>query len=301
VKPSNLLVDAHGVVKVADFGLVKDDRSIEGDAEVVGTPLYMSPELARGDDADHRADIYALGVTLHQLVSGKPPFSGATPMAVVSKHQFEPRPRLEASGGRAALVDELCERMMSKKVEDRPATYSEVVAALEDLSPRVTRPAGFWVRSVAQALDFLMVASLAGIASGLLELPGNLALAVAFAALYVVALWVWGKTPGKAALELEVVDIHGAGARRHGLGLRRAGIRFLAQFGVAYLCLAGVELVEVLRSGTSALWTALSIVLGIAVIVVPLVMGLAALKRAGKRTIWDRAAGTRVVYRRHRT
>src|SRR5262249_53774385 len=126
IKPSNLLVDRHGVVKVADFGLVKD--AARGDVgetaqsgQIVGTPLYMAPEQAGGDPADHRADIYALGVTLHPLVAGKPPFAGATPLAVVSKHLSDPRPRLN----REVLVDALCDRMMAKRPDDRPATYDE--------------------------------------------------------------------------------------------------------------------------------------------------------------------------------
>ena len=83
VKPSNLMVDAHGIVKVLDFGLaagIPDDVG-NGPVEqtsIAGTPLYMAPEQARGEAIDLRADIYALGATLYHLVAGKPPFQADT-------------------------------------------------------------------------------------------------------------------------------------------------------------------------------------------------------------------------------
>jgi serine/threonine-protein kinase len=92
VKPSNLMVDGHGVVKVLDFGIAAGgaEESV-GDGPVAqttlaGTPLYMAPEQARGEPIDFRADIYALGATLYQLVSGKPPFQADTVAALETLH-----------------------------------------------------------------------------------------------------------------------------------------------------------------------------------------------------------------------
>src|SRR5262249_32162261 len=77
VKPSNLMVNDQGEVKVADFGLAKGTDIGPGLTQtgiVVGTPDYIAPEQARGDAIDHRADIYALGCTLFHLVAGRPPY-----------------------------------------------------------------------------------------------------------------------------------------------------------------------------------------------------------------------------------
>ena len=89
IKPSNLLVDAAGDVKIADFGVAKPvgrtDSKITQEGAVVGSPLYMAPEQAKGEDIDFRADMYSLGCTFHHLLSGAPPFDGKTPLAVVQQ------------------------------------------------------------------------------------------------------------------------------------------------------------------------------------------------------------------------
>jgi serine/threonine protein kinase len=128
VKPSNLLLDKYGVLKVADFGLVDAPRA-EGDhddAAIVGTPRYMAPEQARGEPADFRSDMYALGVTLHQLVAGEPPFTGRTEAELAAQHLAEPRPHLGS-----APLDALCDRLMAKLQADRFASYDELLASLD--------------------------------------------------------------------------------------------------------------------------------------------------------------------------
>jgi len=111
VKPSNLMVDGHGVVKVLDFGLAaqaKDDGDADRTGEpgapasvtqttIGGTPLYMAPEQARGEPIDLRADIYALGATLYHLVSGKPPFQADSIDELRSLHATATRPPVPRS------------------------------------------------------------------------------------------------------------------------------------------------------------------------------------------------------------
>ncbi len=153
IKPANLMISSDGLVKVADLGLVKTpamdedsdtafDRSamlasanasVTGVGSTMGTPAYMSPEQA--DDAtsvDHRADIYSLGCTFYALLTGTPPFQGASAVEVVSKHRTEPlqRPESIVSSVPKALGD-IVERMTAKSPADRFQDLSEVIAALE--------------------------------------------------------------------------------------------------------------------------------------------------------------------------
>src|SRR5262245_27522086 len=99
IKPENVMVRRDGIVKVLDFGLAKltepaspviDSqaptlvRNITEDGIVMGTPRYMSPEQARGEKADARTDIFSLGVTLYEMLAGRPPFGGTTPSEVIA-------------------------------------------------------------------------------------------------------------------------------------------------------------------------------------------------------------------------
>jgi eukaryotic-like serine/threonine-protein kinase len=128
VKPSNLLLDKHGVLKVADFGLVDTAaRDTDSDAVIVGTPRYMAPEQSRGEPVDFRADMYALGVTLHYLVAGVPPFAGSTVADLLAQHLGEARPRLADA---AELLEALCDRLMAKRPADRFTSYEELLASL---------------------------------------------------------------------------------------------------------------------------------------------------------------------------
>jgi serine/threonine-protein kinase len=107
IKPSNLLVDRNGDIKIADFGVAKPirqrDSKITQEGAVVGSPLYMAPEQARGEAVDHRADMYSLGCTFYHLLSGAPPFDGPTPIVVVSKHlTATPAPLSEVAAARPA-------------------------------------------------------------------------------------------------------------------------------------------------------------------------------------------------------
>jgi uncharacterized RDD family membrane protein YckC len=300
VKPSNLLVDKHGVLKVADFGLVKEASRGEGKdtgaAAVVGTPLYMAPEQARGDALDFRADIYALGVTLHHLVAGAPPFDGPTPLAVVSRHLSEPRPHLIGTPRETALVDALCDRMMAKRPADRFASYDELIAALEQASPRVIRPAGGWARTFALAIDCGLTL-LAGIPitaiAQVFGARGSEPVFVAMAIYFILANARYGRTYGKRALELQIVA---DGGKPGGLGLRRAAQRWAAQWGPVYLAMFASIPLPFLLADTPA--TVVEIVLWVATLAPLIIGGLLVERSAGKRAYWDRIARTRVVYQR---
>ena len=108
VKPSNLVLDREAGMKILDFGLVK---SLNGDAEltrngaIIGSPLYMAPEQGRGEDVDHRADIYSLGCALYHMLTGRPPFSGPSPVGVIAMHMTDRPPPIRS------LVPDVPERL----------------------------------------------------------------------------------------------------------------------------------------------------------------------------------------------
>jgi eukaryotic-like serine/threonine-protein kinase len=98
VKPGNVLITEDGIVKVTDFGIaraINTEESLTQTGAVMGTATYFSPEQAEGMGVDARSDIYSLGVVLFEMVTGRPPFMGDTPVAVASKHVREnpPTPR----------------------------------------------------------------------------------------------------------------------------------------------------------------------------------------------------------------
>jgi len=95
VKPGNILITPTGQVKVTDFGIARAGGVSEGltqTGSVMGTATYFSPEQAQGLPVDARSDVYALGVVLYEMVSGVPPFSGDTPVAIAYKHVREDPP-----------------------------------------------------------------------------------------------------------------------------------------------------------------------------------------------------------------
>ena len=310
VKPSNLMIDAHGVLKVMDFGLVtiaEPRRATTGAAAgaattdaaataLVGTPLYMAPEQGQGRVVDHRADIYALGATLHHLIAGAPPFAGATAADLLSQHATSPRASLAGRPrARRALgvVDAVIERMMAKRPEDRPATYDELLLELERASTARSRPAGFWVRSAAAGIDVLLAALLMVPLS--LVLPGvDGSFPILLYALGVgpVAIARRGTTPGHALLELEIVADRGD--RR--LPYQRAAVRM---FAVTAGLVASVVCETAARIGLSPAAPKLAgDAFGVVGVLAPgLELARASWRTPDRRTLWDRAARSRVRYR----
>jgi serine/threonine protein kinase len=141
VKPANVLLSG-GHVLLADFGVAQavsssGDTRLTQSGMLVGTPEYVSPEQASGEpDLDARADVYALACVLHEMLSGKPPFPGDTPLAVVVAHMNEPRPSLQSLGVSVpAAVERAIATAMNKDRTERFQSIAEFAAALSGASP----------------------------------------------------------------------------------------------------------------------------------------------------------------------
>jgi serine/threonine protein kinase/Flp pilus assembly protein TadD len=137
IKPANLLITPEPRIKIADFGLVRilsrsTSEEVSAFGEIIGTPQYMAPEQAMGDAFDHRADLYALGITLFELVAGRPPYTGNSTMEVLEKHIMEPLPSIRSFVPEATTeLETFLQRMCAKAMEDRYANAAEALAAVQ--------------------------------------------------------------------------------------------------------------------------------------------------------------------------
>lgn len=147
LKPGNVMLLSHDgnpeFVKVLDFGLARvigeaapAEEPLTRTGSIFGTPEYMSPEQARGEVVDHRADLYALGVILYELLSGKPPFQAPELVAVLIKHIQEPPPPLPAHI--PAPIADYVLSLLEKHPDRRPADARQVAKALRRLAPQPT-------------------------------------------------------------------------------------------------------------------------------------------------------------------
>ena len=133
IKPGNILFDAQGNAVVTDFGIAKagDEVRKTRTGLAVGTPQYMAPEQARGNPVDARADIYALGVVLYEMVCGRPPFEGDTPVSVAMKHLTDvPLPPRALCANAEPWLESIILKAMAKEPAERFRTAGEMAAAL---------------------------------------------------------------------------------------------------------------------------------------------------------------------------
>jgi serine/threonine protein kinase len=133
IKPANILLDSEGHALLADFGIVKsatDNSTLTGTA-ILGTPAYMSPEQGQGEPTDNRSDIYSLGVMAFEMLSGRQPFTGETPMKVLLKHIYEPMPAiLDFNDKLPMALQKVMRRSLAKEPVQRYATAGEFAVAL---------------------------------------------------------------------------------------------------------------------------------------------------------------------------
>ncbi len=136
LKPANVLINNEGLLKIVDFGVAAAQR--EGDTQltktgyVIGSPKYMAPEQILGKKVDQRADVYALGVILYEIMTGVPPYARGDHMSVMYQHvQGKARPPREINPGLPAGLPEVIMQAMSVDKDKRYQTMQDLRAALE--------------------------------------------------------------------------------------------------------------------------------------------------------------------------
>lgn len=310
IKPSNGYIDADGHVKIGDYGLsisttFRQESSLTAAGCFMGTPAFSSPEQLRGDELTVRSDIYALGVTLYYLLTGRHPFAGNSMVQLIAA--VLERPAESPATIRPELPEGLCQvvlRCLAKNPQNRPANYPELRAILEPFASRTPRPAPLRLRFLAGLIDsivltfpeqlFLMLLLgnvLTGPGGGvwpLLLVVGNLTLAL----LYYGCFEGWrGAALGKTLCGLRLIRANGD---RPGPG--RAALRAVVFCGVSLLpTLIAWPLGHArLPSTNGDAWSAL---FGLASFALKASLFVTARLANGWSAVHDFLSGTRVVLR----
>ena len=141
LKPQNIMIDQDGNAKIMDFGIARfvDTDRMTGSGVMIGTPEYMSPEQAELKDVDKRADIYSLGIILYEMVSGRVPFDGETPLSIAMKHKTEKAKNVrewnpQVSGELAAVISKCMEKPAADRFQSAKELMDELNRVEQDLS-----------------------------------------------------------------------------------------------------------------------------------------------------------------------
>ena len=141
LKPSNILMEKNGLVKIVDFGIASassnTDVTLTRTGSIIGTPAYLSPERAKGLDADHRSDIYALGIIAYGMLTGQLPYTGE-PMSMLFQHlEGKAAPVHEIKKELGPRISLLVQKLMAVELEDRLQTMEDVAEAIKEVQQKI--------------------------------------------------------------------------------------------------------------------------------------------------------------------
>ncbi|HST52401.1 MAG TPA: protein kinase [Pyrinomonadaceae bacterium] len=263
VKPSNVIVDERGEVKVLDFGLAKqlDEEANSSTSDVrallaartrsdvvIGTPLYLSPEQARGAEVDGRSDLFALGALLYECIAGRPAFSGSNVIEIGAQVlHFDPPPPSRFNPRVPAELDRLTLKALAKKPEDRFQSAAEFASELARVRSRLSDSDTTRTRRLSSAEHLVRSSAFITMAEKLrrprfspLALAGALAavLAVVFVVIYLTRPTVHKPTREALALYERGVEAMREGAYYKASGLLAESIEHDNQFALSHARLA---------------------------------------------------------------
>ncbi|MBL8957520.1 MAG: protein kinase [Myxococcaceae bacterium] len=302
IKPANILLDRFGLAHIADFGLAAPVFSRDtGEpmsktptksaslpvltqvGSVMGSPPYMSPEQARGDQLDVRTDIYALGATFYELLAGKPATSAVTLLELERFMAGPPPPtmvslQLELPRKVAALIDKCMERDLKKRFQ----TYDELIEAIDAAAPRPIVPAPSVPRMLSWLVDVAVFAAVARVSLQIVPVLGFLALF----GWVLMGVLVVGSTPGQWMMRLKL-------RRPPDLPSPFANVllRFVLQHG--WLAFASLTVASIYQSSGTLPFVYAGV--GALLFLVGVAGSVLALFSKERRTLADRLSGTRVL------
>ena len=312
VKPSNVLRTREGRILLADFGLAKavgggetarredaggdgregreaaEDEAASGATSsiepvlthhgaIVGTPAYIAPEQTRPGPTDHRADMYALGVTVYEMITGERPFTASDSATLLLQHrEVAPPPARSRVRDLPPAVDALIERLMQKDPANRFADFASLRSAIDAARNRAAPSAGFFARASATAVDFVPSALLAAAFAGLSLPLGFLAVALGWA----MFERRWGKTLGKRLFALRVVEAHDERPK-----IPKVLLRNLSKYW-------GLIAIDIVQALPKARWHDVVVV----VVLLAWILGFVIAAGSKKLALHDRLSRTRVVY-----
>ena len=140
LKPQNIMIDREGNARIMDFGIARSlkAKGITDGGIIIGTPEYMAPEQVEGKDIDQRADIYALGIILFEMLIGKVPFEGDTPLSIAVKHKTEAPQDPRTLNTQVPLdLSQLILKCLEKDKKNRPQSAEEVLSQISKIEQEV--------------------------------------------------------------------------------------------------------------------------------------------------------------------